>query len=274
VWSLPACGVTFEDWRRERTRETREVEELAGTSMVDYQAAPEDIILQTGFYRGTRDTEPRAATVLHLVIGHPLRQAQGMPRAAYLPFQRPLDVFLVNTHLTTLTNEREGVPAIDARASRRRLGQLEILFDDVISEYNLWAKDDFRIRSEHLAPLAVESHDRCAPVWILCGDFNFTPESAEYRYLKDRNFLDLGRGDFTKAVGRGKEPSLTLDYVFAGPAFEALDPQTTRKRATHQVCLDPEVKVSDHYPICVSLVIRQDDDVDIRCQTCRETKEK
>ena len=126
-------------------------------------------------------------------------------------------------------------------------------------------------------PLDVETHDRCAPVWILCGDFNFTRQSAEYRYIKDRNFMDIHFDPidaFTKAVGRAKEPSLTLDYVFAGPAFEALDPKRTRERSTHQVRYDRDVRCSDHYPICASLVIDQNEEGDVRCNTCRESKSR
>jgi endonuclease/exonuclease/phosphatase family protein len=280
VWSLPSCGATFVNWRNERTKGALATGQTTGDSKTAYQAVPEDIILQTGFYRGTRDTEPRAATVLHLVIDRPLRRDLQHGAASPLGnqgFRRPIDVFIVNTHLTTLTNEREGIPAVDAKASRRRLGQLDILFDDVISEYNRWAKDDFRIRGKHPTPLTVETHDRCAPVWILCGDFNFTRQSAEYRYIKDRNFMDIHfdtTDAYTKAVGRAKEPSLTLDYVFAGPAFEALDPKRTRERSAHQVRYDQELTGSDHYPICAALSIDQVDDVDVRCKTCRESQTK
>lgn len=75
VWSLPSCEVTFEAWRNERTKRPLSTDQAIRNPLplTDYQAVPEDIILQTGFYRGTRDTEPRAATVLHLVIDRPLR---------------------------------------------------------------------------------------------------------------------------------------------------------------------------------------------------------
>lgn len=274
VWSLPSCGVAFERWRDERINDTPPPDSQAARSS-DYQAVPEDIILQPGFYRGTRDTEPRAATALHLVIDRELPHAlqeDGFDQGEGPRFRYPLDVFIVNTHLTTLTSEREGVPAVDVKASQRRLGQLDILFDDMISEYNIWTKDDFRIRGEHVEPLSVETHDRYAPVWILCGDFNFTPESAEYRYVKDRNFMDLSfdrRELFTKAKGQGQDPTLTLDYVFAGPAFEALEPRRTRLQSTFEVSRRNEVKGSDHYPICVSLQIIQPDDLEPRCKTCQ-----
>jgi len=58
--------------------------------------------------------------IAHLVLGS-LRGDSGV-----LQLQYPLDVFVINLHLTTLMGEREGIPQVDEEATRKRLAQLEV----------------------------------------------------------------------------------------------------------------------------------------------------
>ena len=107
-------------------------------------------------------------------------------------------------------------------------------------------------------------------MWILAGDFNFTEESEEYQYIKRRNFIDsvknkegmLGgrRVKGTKAAGVGKPPTLTLDYVFAGPKFVALDPmieevgvQESKVIYEEESMQDDLKNVSEHYPVLATI---------------------
>lgn len=203
----------------------------------------EKVSLESGLYFGDRDTEPRAALVAHFV---------------YNPKDRPLDIFVVNLHLTTLTKEREGIPEIDKRATQIRLAQLNTIFCGIISRYNSWRRWGFRERGEHRPAEEWESFDREEPVWILAGDFNSTEASQEYRMLQDLNFMDMipeqGKGTGTKASGTGKDATLTLDYVFAGPQFISLDPQFAMAGMKHNKVLG-EVKVSDHFPMLATIPI-------------------
>ena len=55
--------------------------------------------MDSGLYFGDRNTEPRAALVSHFIYDS--GPSTGDPK--------PLDIFVVNLHLTTLMMEREGV---------------------------------------------------------------------------------------------------------------------------------------------------------------------
>lgn len=234
IFSLPAASVTYNEW-------------LAGggsgvSGEIAKESFVEDILLEAGLYLGVRDSEPRAASIIHLVFDR--------------DDKRPQDIFVINAHLTTLTLEREGVSSVDREAAERRLRQLSTIFDDTISRYNRWAKEGYRIRNEYVERKPTETIDRHTPVWIVAGDFNFTPESEEYAYVKRRNFLDLikDHGLGTKAQGLGSEPTLTVDYVFAGPLFEAIDPHRIEPTRNHnKVIYDKTTQVSDHFPIVLTL---------------------
>lgn len=202
----------------------------------------EQVNFESGLYFGDRDTEPRAALVAHFI---------------YNPFkkkEKPLDIFVVNLHLTTLTMEREGIPEIDLRASRIRSVQLDIIFHGIVSRYNIWKQQDFPERGERRKPKPWETFNRYEPVWILAGDFNFTPDSVEYENIKRMNFIDVvpnkesEKGSGTKAKGAGNPPTLTVDYIFAGPKFISLDPLITQEGIVNNN-VDHEVKSSDHYPM-------------------------
>ena len=203
----------------------------------------ENVHLDSGLYFGNRDTEPRAALVAHFVY-NPAKT------------NKPLDIFVINVHLTTLMMEREGVPEIDKKAMKIRLSQLDIIFEGIVSRYNLWRQQKYHERGKPKKWEKWEQKNRYNPVWILGGDFNFTPESLEYHTIADLNFIDvIGRkGGGTKASGWGKPATLTLDYIFAGPKYIALDPliELINTNANH---VHHDINVSDHRPMTATIPI-------------------
>jgi endonuclease/exonuclease/phosphatase family metal-dependent hydrolase len=224
----------------------------------DYQNyLAEKTPLTRGSYFGDRDTEPRAAIVSDLIYGSPLHGDS-----------RPIDIFVVNVHLTTIMKERVGIPSKDTEASRLRIDQLTAMFDEIISRFNSWYEDGFPQRGvkRTLADCHEwETIERHHPVWLLCGDFNFTESSREHDFVLRRNFIDTtppGRRTRTlmtnqrrhvshtgtKTSGAGNPATLTLDYIFAGPKFVALDPLFTENEMLDNM-VDYTVCSSDHYPI-------------------------
>jgi endonuclease/exonuclease/phosphatase family metal-dependent hydrolase len=214
------------------------------TVVADGDAHIEEVILMSGMYFGDRNTEPRAALVAHFVITQDLKNTPTR-------FSKPLDVFVVNLHLTTLKNEREGIPSIDAEAAATRAHQLDIILNGIVSRYNLWRSDGYRTGGERPPVNSGEDPDRYSPVWILCGDFNLTPESDEYQRLQRANFVDVcpAKGQGNKASGFGTRARLTVDYIFAGPKFVSLDPVIVDDAIKGGMTPEYWVKVSDHYPI-------------------------
>lgn len=186
---------------------------------------PKEIVrLDTGLFVGSRDTEPRLAVVTHFTFDESTK---------------PIDIFIVNLHLTTLRGEREGSPSIDGAASIIRQGQLTVVLNGIVSRYNEWIKTR-NITNRHPA------------IWLLAGDMNCLPESAEINFLKKMNFIDLNpnKGDGTKGtsvpINKG---TITLDYIFAGPSYYALDPYITTRSIQNNPLPFDHIKVSDHFPI-------------------------
>lgn len=212
----------------------------------------EKVGIESGLYFGDRDSEPRAVLVTHFVYNT-------KPVIIKKKSIEVLDIFVINLHLTTLTMEREGVPEIDRKATKNRLSQLDIIFDGIISRYNSWKRGGFRERGKHREPEDWESFDRHEPLWILAGDFNSTPESPvspEYKLIQDLNFMDMvpNKGKGTKAPGTGEDATLTLDYIFAGPKFIALNPLFIEGFIKGNKVYD-EIKVSDHFPMVATIPI-------------------
>jgi endonuclease/exonuclease/phosphatase family metal-dependent hydrolase len=213
--------------------------------------------LTRGSYFGDRDTEPRAAIVSHLIYKSPIPGDS-----------RPIDIFVVNVHLTTIMKERVGIPSKDTEATRLRIDQLTAIFDEIISRFNSWYEDGFPQRGVKRKPTDCENWEtieRHHPVWLLCGDFNFTEKSLEHDFILRRNFIDTTptgrrtatvmsyhgkpiRHNGTKTSGAGNPATLTLDYIFAGPKFVALDPLFTDSEMLDNI-VDHSVFSSDHYPI-------------------------
>ena len=233
VWSLPAAGVTYDEWLKSVSSQKR-------VAVEESKTLEEHVYIENGLYFGDRDTEPRGASVAHFVF----TGGKG----------RPLDIFVVNTHFTTLMQEREGVPSKDKDASEVRNRQLNTVLYDVVSRYNLWRKHGYLIRREKVRRSKPESNNRNNPIWILAGDFNFTPNSEEYRRMIGHNFADLVPNQLTKAPGVGNNPTITVDYVFAGPLFESIDPDKISPTIIrNSVRVDKITKVSDHYPLMVEV---------------------
>ncbi len=193
----------------------------------------ETVRLDTGLYTGSRDTEPRLAVVVHFVV--PDGEAG------------PLDVFVVNLHLTTLKGEREGRPARDELGMKVRMAQIRSLLHGVVSRFEEWRSE------EGVHP------SRPHPVWILAGDFNALPWSHEVRYLEGMNFVDLNpsKGSGSKRSGTSGPATLTLDYIFAGPAYLAFDPYVLEQRIRNnpEPLHGPATGVSDHLPLLARLRI-------------------
>lgn len=214
----------------------------------------EHVHLDSGLYFGDRNTEPRAALVVHLIYD------PGIELHKKKINRKPLDIFVVNLHLVTLMMERQGIPEIDTMASKMRMAQLDIVFNGIISRYNRWAESKYPERGEPRKPKRGETFERHAPVWILAGDFNFTETSTEFGYIKKMNFIDTikikesNKGYGTKSRGAGKPPTLTLDYIFAGPKFIAFDP-LFEIAGIQKNSVDHDVKVSDHYPLFATIPI-------------------
>lgn len=234
----------------------------------------EQIQLHPGLYFGDRDTEPRAASVAHFVLSY-------LPCGTAVPhkLEFPLDIFVINLHLTTLTMERDGVPDTDKAGEQTRLRQLEIVLNQIVSPYNRWRHEGFPIRGKHRIPNARQSHTRYNPIWVIAGDLNFTPESMEYHTMLRRGFMDLidpahkfapkNRGH-TKAAGAGNVPTHTLDYVFAGPLFQSIDPVFAEANTGNNHVLNNTAKygVSDHYPLRYQVPILLQEST--RCKRCEE----
>lgn len=202
----------------------------------------EDVILMSGLYFGDRNTEPRAALVAHFVISKHLQQKTRLTK--------PLDVFVVCLHLTTLMNEREGIPEIDQRASDVRMEQLDIVLDGIVSRYNLWGECGFLFPGERVL-VRDRTSDRFSAIWVLTGDFNFTEESSEYKRITRMNFIDVcpDKDQGTKGSEFRGNATITCDYIFAGPKYVSLEPTIVENAVQNNPKPDYSVKVSDHYPI-------------------------
>ncbi|MBN1866360.1 endonuclease/exonuclease/phosphatase family protein [Candidatus Sumerlaeota bacterium] len=263
VWDLSKIGEKSPGRQRldflsqfepQSSRVTSDLELLTAQqrAVQDKKYLIEHVHLDSGLYFGDRNTEPRAALVAHLILD-PLADTPDSTRCDRC---RPLDVFIVNLHLTTIMKERVGIPNMDSEAVRIRGSQLNTVFDGIVSRYNSWADDGYPQRGKKRDEEDWETFERHKPVWILCGDFNFTEESDEYDFIKRRNFIDTtpekGRrtqhGTGTKTSGAGNRPTLTLDYIFAGPKFIAFDP-LFEQAGINRNLVDHDVRASDHYPV-------------------------
>ena len=184
----------------------------------------EVVHMNPGLYAGDRDTEPRLAVVTRFIfdVG-----------------EKPLDVFVVNTHLTTLKGEREGFPAKDEAGSRMRLGQIDLILERIVTRHTAWRRKQ------------PESTGRARAVWIIAGDFNCTPASPEIAKMKRLRFVDLNddKGDGTKA-------GMCLDYIFAGPDYYALDHALVESQCKLNPSAMDSGGVSDHSPVFAQLPVR------------------
>lgn len=191
----------------------------------------EVVRIETGLFTGSRDTEPRIAVVSHFIV-----TLRG----------KPLDIFVVNLHLTTLKQERQGSPARDSEGSQIRLAQLGIITTGIVSRFNEWAEG----RKEY--------KNRWRPLWIMGGDFNCMPSAPELRMLKDMNFIDLNPNKGSGTKGKGiplKKATITLDYLFAGPAYYSIDPFIATKVTENNPLPLNDFAISDHFPVMANVPI-------------------
>ncbi len=218
--------------------------------------AIEQINLDNGLYFGDRDTEPRAALIAHFIVNPINNSTYEEKKGDIKEYFIPYDIFVVNVHLTTLMGEREGIPEIDLKASKIRLTQLNVIIDGIISRYNNWRRIGYKIRNKDRTVEDWETYTRHEPLWIIAGDFNFTPESEEYRSILGINFKDVipNKKNGSKAKGAGNKATLTLDYVFAGPKYLALDPIIIDNEINANSVHD-HYKASDHKPMDATIPI-------------------
>ena len=103
----------------------------------------------------------------------------------------------------------------------------------------------FQHRSEELQQVLHGLPSVDAPI-IMCGDFNETPLSYNYRQMQKAGFTDsftkVGRG--IKPTYAGKLPLLRIDYIWGNDRVIPLDFKRCRYKA------------SDHYPILLDFKIR------------------
>jgi hypothetical protein len=114
-----------------------------------------------------------------------------------------------------------------------------------------------------------ETDKRHQPLWILAGDFNFTPTSLEYETIQKMNFMDVVpvKGLGTKSRGLGNIAALTVDYIFAGPKSISMNFEGIRNnQVLHQI------KVSDHYPMYAKIPLKIPDDDATSLLSARDIK--
>jgi len=103
----------------------------------------------------------------------------------------------------------------------------------------------FQRRSDELQQVIEGMPPVEGPV-IVCGDFNETPLSYNYRQMQKAGFIDtftkVGRG--IKPTYAGKLPLLRIDYVWANDGVTPLNFRRYRYKA------------SDHYPIILDFSIQ------------------
>jgi endonuclease/exonuclease/phosphatase family metal-dependent hydrolase len=193
----------------------------------------EIVHLDTGVFTGDRDTEPRLAVVTHFII-----QINN----------RPQDIFIVNLHLATLKGERGGSPNKDNTASKIRQGQIDVVMNGIVSRYNEWSVEN----------LQKQGLVRPPAVWIFAGDFNCMPNSPEISNIQRMNFIDLNPNKGSGTKGKGvpiRRATITLDYIFAGPAYYALDPYFVKKEIERNPTPLTQFQVSDHFPVFAEVPI-------------------
>ncbi len=167
----------------------------------------EPVNITTGLYQGNRDTEPRM-----VIMGRAKLESGGENR--YLNY--------LNVHLNTLSGERQGNLRLNRRACASRLSQVDLILDNVVSAYQ--EATGYRMQG------SMEQGGR--DIWIIGGDFNTTPDSAEIAMIcrsgfvdtiPDKRIEDADPGSaFHDRVGSKwslsdpGNPPIVLDYIFCG----------------------------------------------------------
>ena len=104
----------------------------------------------------------------------------------------------------------------------------------------------YRRRSDELQTVLQAMPPVGGPI-IVCGDFNETPLSYNYRQMQKAGYVDtftrVGFG--IKPTYAGKLPLLRIDYIWANDGIQPLSFERHK------------FKVSDHYPIILDFVINK-----------------
>jgi hypothetical protein len=210
----------------------------------------EQIFFGTGLYMGNRDTERRSALVVHLVFN----TEENVENQGEIKI---LDIFIINTHLTTLKSERDGLINSEKKAVSDRLNQLEIIVNGIFNRYNTWREEE--------AKKEIMLIKRTEPLWILTGDFNFTPFSPEYKFLESHGFQNLHQQNNykpTKSLKYGEEPLIINDYIFITSKNSVNKPLFQLKDFGKNYVYDWNNQhirgISDHYPLFASIPIKED----------------
>lgn len=149
------------------------------------------------------------------------------------------DTFRIyNIHLQSIKLKKENYALMDSifHINSKKINAVK----DVTSRL----KKAYISRSEQTNTIVNHMNKSPHPV-ILCGDFNDTPVSYTYQKLlgeKSDAYRESGRG-FGNTY-RGKLPSFRIDYIFFSNYFTSFDYRTYK------------MKLSDHYPIGTSLVLK------------------
>ena len=203
--------IAYKDWIRSRSPHV---------DAATYQKpCIRNISLNPELYLGDRDTEPRGCSVLHVVfpLGHAGRESP-----------KPLDVFILNTHLTTLLAERRKRNVRERtqleEAVRIRKEQLDRILKGIICQYEDWMQRGFPERGDPCVPEESETTTRCTPLWLVMGDFNFNRDSEEYRWLSKECSPIVRRGTRWEAAETsvGKEYKPSVDHIFFRPSWQFL----------------------------------------------------
>jgi len=239
---LPVPGMLFEDYCRAISPPFEPSRNL--------QSLVSEIPLHPGLYFGDRDTEQRGCSVLHIVLGEP-KSKMGEPH------HPPLDIFVLNTHLTTLISERTR-ETTNPEAEKIRMKQLQTIIGSIIERFEGWYNGGFKIRGKKVEPTPFETHDRRPPAWILTGDLNITPGSKEYNYLiNEKGFKDPAdqKCTGTKKQDRDSEPPITLDHILARQSTKLFHKKHRYELSGRCSVLTIEGNPSDHYPLLAILSI-------------------
>ena len=144
---------------------------------------------------------------------------------------------VANIHLLSYMITDSEIESLTTPQERQ---QYEALGKKLVKKLNL----AFQCRSEEMQKVL----DGLAPIEgpvIVCGDFNETPLSYNYRQMQKAGFVDtftkVGHG--IKPTYAGKLPLLRIDYAWANDGVTPLDFKRYRWKA------------SDHYPIILDFAI-------------------
>ena len=200
----------------------------------------EPISITTGLYLGQRDTEPRL-----VIMGRAKLEHEGKNR--YLNY--------LNIHLNTLSGEREGNIRLNRHAGASRLKQIELILDNIVSAYQQTTR--YRVTAGE------DQSER--DIWVIGGDFNTTPDSAEINLIRQSGFIDAimdkriedanPESVFHNRIGSKwslmdeNTPAINVDYIFCGIeqytfATDGLD--TTGSRRPFRPYFEDPAFASDH----------------------------